>query len=517
MTLAPDKANHGASLWRIGFLFLILWIAFILRLIYVRQVSPFVDEYISMLAMQSIIKHGTPILPSGLFYGPKALLHSYIGVLALWLFGLSEFAVRFSSVLIGVATVSCIYKVGQQWFSSVVGLSAAMALAWLPSAVEWGGRVRMYSLLQLLILIGVYLFIDGYLKNYTYRVRVAGMFILLLASVFVHTLAFIVIGGLVVAIIISRLITFSRPKPILWPHFWEVLAGIVFIIVVIVFNPIGGRAWGPQLGLSDFQGPLTFLQERTPYLLAFTHQFVIWPLWPLSIFYIIGLISLLLRLKRKSLILGDEIALSLYFLVLCTWLGVSISARFHEDRYLFAILPFYLLLAFREIYLLTEVIFTSIKGPSVLLSDNLYVSSVISLLIVVLLAPSFIQLVSKDTYGFTPAYLYVRHNWRDGDVIATCSPAASQLVLGHTDYYVIQYGAESDNGVDVWTGAPLINTPEEFQAVLEDNPRVWFVVEKLCWERHFDVDFQKAVNRNMQITLDYKGMLVFVSNRDRTK
>ena len=115
------------------------------------------------------------------------------------------------------------------------------------------------------------------------------------------------------------------------------------------------------------------------------------------------------------------------------------------------------------------------------------------------------------------AYLYVQDHWQVGDVIATCSPAPSHLVLGRTDYYVIQYGAESDNGVDVWTGAPLIDTQEEFQAVLEDNPRLWFVVEKLCWERHFDVDFQKAVNRNMQITFDYKGMLVFVSNRDRTK
>ena len=137
-----NKADCRPNFLKIGFLIMTTWFAFSLRLIYVCYVSPFVDEYISMLAMQSTLEQGTPVLPSGLFYGPKALLHSYIGVIALKLFGSSEFAARFPSVLIGVVTVCCIYKVGREWFSPLVGLLAAVALAWLPAAVEWGGRAR---------------------------------------------------------------------------------------------------------------------------------------------------------------------------------------------------------------------------------------------------------------------------------------------------------------------------------------------------------------------------------------
>ena len=60
-------------------------------------------------------------------------------------------------------------------------------------------------------------------------------------------------------------------------------------------------------------------------------------------------------------------------------------------------------------------------------------------------------------------------NWRNGDVVATCSPAPSYLVLNRTDYYMIQYGAESKNDVDVWTGAPIIDTVEKFKHVLNEN------------------------------------------------
>ena len=259
---------------------------------------------------------------------------------------------------------------------------------------------------------------------------------MLLATVFVHTSAFAVLGGLAVGIVISWLIAFSKPKPNLFPSSGEMVAGIIFIIVVIVLNPVMGRSWGPQVGLGDLARGNVTIQERIPYLLAFTHQFVTWPLWPFTILYVIGFISLLLRFKRKSLIFGDEIALSLFILILCTWFVTSIFAKFHEDRYLFSILPIFLVLALRELYLLITTILTSVK-LSFLRPTSFAVSIILSVFIVILFAPGIIQLVDDDPYGFVPAYLYVQNNWRVGDVVATCSPAPSQLVLGHTDYYVI--------------------------------------------------------------------------------
>ena len=513
-----DQAKNR-TLLIVYLLIFILWLAFSLRLIYVRRVGPFADEYISMLAMKSIVELGVPVLPSGLFYGPKALLHSYMGALAMWLFGSSVFAIRFPSVLAGIAAVCFIYKAGRRWFSPMVGVSAAVALAWLSSAVEWGGRARMYSLLLLLCLMGAYFLINGYMFTHNRWERVLGMLVMLLA-VYAHTLALIVFGGLVVGVMMSWLILPPKPKSILIPSFWEALVWLVFIIGVIILDPMGGL-WGAQVRLSDVaQGSLNIqsIQERSPYLLAFTHQFVVWPLWPLTILYAVGFINLSLRLIRRSSIPGDGVALCLYVLILCAWVATSILSGLHDDRYLFEVLPFYLLLALRELYLLIKSVRTSIKLKlSFGHADTFVITGIISLLIIALFAPSIGQLVAKDTYGFAPAYFYVRDNWHSGDIVTTCLPPASQWILGHVDYYVNQNGPESYKGDDIWIGVPLVNTREKFATILDNETRVWFVVEKLCWERQFDSDFQDTVHKNMQIAYNQKGMLVFISKSNQMK
>jgi len=46
--------------------------------------------------------------------------------------------------------------VGRRWFSAEAGLVAATLMAVAPTAVLWGGRARMYALLQLLVLLTLY-------------------------------------------------------------------------------------------------------------------------------------------------------------------------------------------------------------------------------------------------------------------------------------------------------------------------------------------------------------------------
>ena len=50
-----DEMRRRPNLFRFGLLAVNLWLAFGLRLLYVRRISPFVDEYISMLAIRSIV------------------------------------------------------------------------------------------------------------------------------------------------------------------------------------------------------------------------------------------------------------------------------------------------------------------------------------------------------------------------------------------------------------------------------------------------------------------------------
>jgi hypothetical protein len=504
-----------------GLLLVALWFAFGLRLMYFLRMNRIVDDYISMLSVRAILERGVPALPSGLLYGPKGLVHSYVGALASLVFGSSEFALCFPSVLAGVVAVCYVYRVGRDWFGPAVGLSAAMALTWLPSAVEWGGRIRMYSLWQLLSLVAVHLLVNGYLNDdgRDRRVRVVGILMMLLA-VFTHILALLALGGLIAGIATSRLFARGTLRRSLSPSFCEVLAGLIFVIAVAALDPIGGP-WGGQGKMSDLaQGTLTVqsVQARALYLLAYTHEFVTPPLWPLTIFYAIGFIRLSLRLLRKSAISGDWIALSLYVLVLCTWSATSILAFIQRDRYLFGIIPFYLLLAVREFYSLAKTILTSVRW-SFLVADDFVMAVVISLLVLALLAPSVFQLMDENTSDLAAAYLYVRDHWASGDVVAACHPAPSEWILGRTDYYAVEYGAEVHEGAggekfDNWTGAPLIDSPDEFAIILDGSARVWYAPDEICWEYYLGEEFRQFVRQNMQIVFDQSGMQVFVSRTD---
>lgn len=511
MARGAGKARQIANWCSISLLILTLWFAFGLRLAHLLQTNRIVDEYTSMLSIQGILEQGIPILPSGRFYGPKGLLHGYVGAFSALVFGSSELALCFQSIVAGVIAVCYIYRVGRDWFSPAVGVSAAVALTWVPSAVQWGGRVRMYSLWQLLTLIGVHLILNGYLRRLDRWARVIGILAMML-SVLTHTLALFVLGGLVVGVLVSWFISPSKSRPALAPSVWEVLAGLMLVVTIVAINPIGGP-WGGQVKMSEVaQGDVSIqnIQERMFFLLAYTHEFVAWPLWPLTVFYAVGFINLCLRWVKRSPRLSDPTALSLYVLMFCVWFVTSIMAHIQRDRYLYAIIPFFLLLALREFCPLVEALLTPVRLP-LFQTGGRGVSNVVSLLLVALLAPSTLAMIGEAGDNLAAAYGYVRDHWSSGDVVAACHPVPSQWFLGRTDYYAIEIYVGVREGIDVWVGAPLVDTQEEFAAVLDNHPRVWYVADDLCWEVYLSAGFRQFVEQNMWMVRNQDGVQVFVS------
>ena len=129
----------------------VLCLAAWLRWSYITHVQSFPDEFVTLLAVQMTLQKGLPLLPSGLFY-EHGLLFSYAGAAASGLFGFSREVVRATSLCFGLLTIGLTWRMGRRWFSPGVGLLAATALAVAPSAILWGGRARMYTLLQVWVL-----------------------------------------------------------------------------------------------------------------------------------------------------------------------------------------------------------------------------------------------------------------------------------------------------------------------------------------------------------------------------
>jgi mannosyltransferase len=76
------------------------------------------------------------------------------------LVGESEFAIRFSSVIFGIASIALFYWLGRRTFGREVGLVAATLLATSRFHVEWSQQIRMYTLVTALAVVSIALTIQ---------------------------------------------------------------------------------------------------------------------------------------------------------------------------------------------------------------------------------------------------------------------------------------------------------------------------------------------------------------------
>lgn len=127
---------------------IILLLGFVWRLINLNQ-SLWLDEGITALAVKgnSLTELITKFSP-GDFHPPL-----YYLILKLWtdIFGYSEIALRFPSIIFGLIAIVFVYFIGKKLFNKKVGFIAALFLAINPLAVYYSQEARMYSLAMMLV------------------------------------------------------------------------------------------------------------------------------------------------------------------------------------------------------------------------------------------------------------------------------------------------------------------------------------------------------------------------------
>ena len=162
-------------------------IALALRWRYIREISLFVDEFVTAWAARNVLAHGLPIFPSGDFY-PHGLTFTYLE--APFVTGeFNETLARLPGLIISLAGLPVAFWVGRRLLSDTAGLVAAAAMAMDPECITWGGRARMYGLLQLLAVLVVYFFYRGLAEDRA-RYRWAAMGLLVIAIGLVGVILF---------------------------------------------------------------------------------------------------------------------------------------------------------------------------------------------------------------------------------------------------------------------------------------------------------------------------------------
>jgi len=335
----PDDplAGRASVLTQALLLSVLVAVAAYLRLRYAQDIHLYVDEFGTLLAVRSILERGLPILPSGTFYS-HGLLFSYLDALFVSLLRFGETVARLPSVFIGALTVPLVYLAGKRLFSSGVGWIAAGALAVDPQAIVWGGRARMYSLLQALILLATVFLVLGAIVGDRVRYRVLGA-ICIVAAIFTHPEAALFVLPVVMAVLLLR-----GPR-------WILRADVILEAILISLALVGVylmNKWG-QAGLLETMGAerpfvaltsteLRGLQTFGPFLADLYRL-------PWSLFSLAGLGILLWGTFRRRSLAGmgdaDRSLLTLYILfgVVMVILVFLVGDTWQEPRYAFMMLP----------------------------------------------------------------------------------------------------------------------------------------------------------------------------------
>ncbi len=474
----------------------------LLRGYYLWTASPFVDEPSTLLVAEAILRHGLPILPSGIFYGHD-LPFSYLAALFVALFGPHAESVRWLSLLASAGTLTLLYAWGRKRFSPAVGLWAMAIWAVLPDAVLWGARGRSYALLQFLLLAACIAFVEGVLVADRPRLRRAAWLLLLLA-IFTHAEAAMAFAPwLAAALWVKGKRWFMRPAMALETAL--VAAGIGIRFALQRFIALGQGTFGTLAGSRPAIVPLAHVVDGLKTVLPFFSA-------PDRIVLSLLVVVLVIpanwsRLARPLRAAATLPALMLAFVP--AQMILLVGSTWQSPRYLIQLLPLFAVLAALGIDVIAGQI-----GPRVPRGATVIIA------LVILLTGSWQAwaVIRAPEIGYRQSFAYVAENAGPGDRIVTTAPAASMTEIGRVDRFAMSVGYEEfvlrrDDGqwVDRWLGVPLIRSASEMAALLDQPGTTWFVTDSTRLYTHYDPAFVQLVWNRMGLADSNQRSLVFRS------
>lgn len=484
-----------------------------LRLAYLLRVPPFLDEYSSMLTGMGILRTGgLPRLPSGVLY-PSGSLFSYLEAAFIGLFGFSDAIARLPGLLVSGLTLPVLYLVARRMLNRRVALLSVALLALSPEAVVWGGRARMYSLLQFLVLLMIYLFYDRVLEPGTNRdihststPPTWPWVACFLAAIFTQDEAILLL-------------------PILWPAAlvvrgprWFVRPGVFLGQALLPTAGAGIRYWLNQIRVPGQVYTLThdnffrFPPAIAHGLIKIAPFFTAPWAWPVALFFVVALIFLGKGMKGKGDTFHAPHFLAYVFLALTAAIVLVVNTPWQDDRYLFMVLPQFLMVG---AWGFDRVVAASARRRPALKSER----TTTALVAVVALAalPGGLAALHRYEPDYSTAYRWVATQLSADDLVATVRPAPAAVYLGRCDFLVAEDKYQEFvwqlNGVwlDRWAGARVIESPAAFRdEVLKSNRRVWLVVDEDRFESvAFSPEMIALILQQMDLAWHQGGVLVF--------
>ncbi|MBU0503839.1 MAG: glycosyltransferase family 39 protein [Candidatus Omnitrophica bacterium] len=151
-------------------------------------------------------------------FGEQFYLYNILLKFWVFCFGMSEFSLRFLSMLFGVVSVPIMYKIGKLLFNTKVGLIGSFLLSISPIHVWYSQEARGYSLSIFITLLIIYFFIRVLKESKVYLW--IGLILSSLISIYINYFCFY-------AIILTSIALFLRRYKYIFK------LGLVYILIII--------------------------------------------------------------------------------------------------------------------------------------------------------------------------------------------------------------------------------------------------------------------------------------------
>jgi len=509
-----SQATARGRPYMVWFLLLVITAAgFWLRWLYVRDVSFFVDEYLTVRAAGRILAQGIPLLPSGNFYS-HGLLVSYLVAPLLGLGATEQWLLRLPVLLLSTAAIPLLYWTGRRIFSPGAGLIAAALLAFAPEAVLWGGRLRMYATLQFFVQMATLIF---YLWVVEKRDRPIYRLLFVLAfwgALFSHAEAMLLLPLWGLWALVQRGWRWClRPAQVIT----FALAGLSAVV------EIGLRQIGPPV--QAWVSPGVFQPVSRQYLgaaLDWPGMKVLKPLfpapvgWAVAVVVALGLIYLaVVWLRRKSAAVRMEGLAYPYWLLLpaLAMLLFGVNPEWKSSRYGLMLLPLVFLIA-GVLLAIAGHWLLALRPALAAWGRRLGLAAIVALIA----AGSWSQAMAaahETVPAYDWAFDHVRANQEPGDAVITFLCQAAFFHFGRCDYLAIPTDykgfafREDGRWVSGWDEVPILDSAESLRQALSAAPRAWFVIDEGRFSRRYTPEFVQAVLDTMELVAHDHEMLIF--------
>ena len=480
-------------------LILIVGLALALRWHYVQEISLFIDEYRTVWAARQVLLHGLPIFPSGDFY-PHGFLFTYLEV-PFVLGDFNESVARIPGLLVSLLTIPVVYWIGRRLFSERVGLITAAALAVDPDCIIWGGRARMYGLLQLLTILIVYLYYRGLAEDRArYRYLAMG---LVGAAVFTQAEA----GLLLPALGVATVVVLPWRRLFRWSVILPFILGGAGLGLYFLASRLGRPGYEAALQQSRPYFDFSTLLQAGPQALA--SAFADLPRLPFALLALAGLYFVFRpRFDRRASLTYLYVVLLGILVPFALFAGLT----YQSDRYLFFLLPLLYLICGEILSRIVDLI------PS-FRPTRPWQPALLALLVILFVGLTGTAMAYEPELGYDLAFRYLRDELQpaEEDRIVTQMTTPAMLYLGRNDAWAIQRGhepyvvahPESGLPVDRWTATPALTSTDSFRQLLATAPRVWFITDHWSFQVRYDADFVLTVLDQMDLVYDRGGVLIF--------